>query len=183
MDGIRHDKVTQGLYWNRSRLHGCSCGAVSINGGKAGQPEIDQAHRQTAGSPPPASIPLEGWHGQAGVQLWLSRLATDPPRAAQVSGQVTPAIRFLNSRAIEAGGNPPGAFCIAVDSERKPAVIRAICPGCGDWLGMTLGGTGWKWDGDRQRPTLSPSILHNKKHGGCGWHGFLTAGEFKECGL
>lgn len=29
--------------------------------------------------------------------------------------------------------------------------------------------------------SMTPSIVCNKEHGGCGWHGFLTNGEFKEC--
>lgn len=36
----------------------------------------------------------------------------------------------------------------------------------------------WRWDGDIERPTLTPSINCT---GGCGWHGYLTAGVFKEC--
>jgi hypothetical protein len=38
----------------------------------------------------------------------------------------------------------------------------------------------WKWDGNAAAPTLSPSINCNGP-GGCGWHGHLTAGEFKGC--
>lgn len=34
----------------------------------------------------------------------------------------------------------------------------------------------WQWDGNPDKPTLTPSI--NCK--GC-WHGWLTAGEFKTC--
>lgn len=37
----------------------------------------------------------------------------------------------------------------------------------------------WKWDGNREAPTLTPSILH--WGGGRGepatWHGYLTAGK------
>lgn len=36
----------------------------------------------------------------------------------------------------------------------------------------------WNWDGNESSPTLTPS-LH--KTSGCGWHGYLTAGVFKEC--
>jgi len=35
---------------------------------------------------------------------------------------------------------------------------------------------GWKWDGDKEKPTVTPSILINP----CGWHGYLTKGQFKE---
>jgi len=39
----------------------------------------------------------------------------------------------------------------------------------------------WGWDGNRERPTLTPSInciaeKDGKPTGGCGWHGFITAG-------
>lgn len=36
------------------------------------------------------------------------------------------------------------------------------------------GATIWHWDGNKDAPTLKPSIL-NPSEGG--WHGFLTAGE------
>lgn len=39
----------------------------------------------------------------------------------------------------------------------------------------------WGWDGDLERPTITPSIncvaeKDGKPSGGCGWHGFITAG-------
>lgn len=34
----------------------------------------------------------------------------------------------------------------------------------------------WQWDGNTDRPTLSPSIHSVKERGGCGWHGYLRAG-------
>lgn len=39
----------------------------------------------------------------------------------------------------------------------------------------------WGWDGNRERPTLTPSIncqseRDGKPAGGCGWHGFITNG-------
>lgn len=43
----------------------------------------------------------------------------------------------------------------------------------------------WKWDGNLERPTLSPSInciavdKAGQPTGGCGWHGHIIAGEFK----
>ncbi len=41
----------------------------------------------------------------------------------------------------------------------------------------------WGWDGDRDRPTLTPSIncvaeKDGKPTGGCGWHGHITNGSF-----
>jgi hypothetical protein len=37
----------------------------------------------------------------------------------------------------------------------------------------------WTWDGDLDRPTLSPSVNCNGA-GGCGWHGWVRAGVFVE---
>lgn len=51
----------------------------------------------------------------------------------------------------------------------------------------TSKGHSWKWDGNREAPTLTPSInclAHNpknpkEKYAGCGWHGWITAGDIK----
>ncbi len=39
----------------------------------------------------------------------------------------------------------------------------------------------WAWNGDLDRPTITPSInclaeKNGKPTGGCGWHGFITNG-------
>lgn len=34
-------------------------------------------------------------------------------------------------------------------------------------------GAYWNWDGNREAPTLTPSILHNRDK----WHGYMTKGE------
>lgn len=43
----------------------------------------------------------------------------------------------------------------------------------------------WAWDGNLERPTISPSINclardpeTGQVFGGCGWHGYIRAGEF-----
>lgn len=36
--------------------------------------------------------------------------------------------------------------------------------------------TMWQWDGNKEKPTLSPSIMHDNH-----WHGYLRAGVFEEC--
>jgi hypothetical protein len=61
------------------------------------------------------------------------------------------------------------------------------CPcGCGDIrslpikkVGSYLGG--WGWNGNRDRPTLLPSIKHLAKADGtgCTWHGFLKDGNWE----
>ena len=63
------------------------------------------------------------------------------------------------------------------------------CPGCGSKSFLALDGENPepRWTvtaGDLQKPetvTLSPSIFHTKERGGCGWHGYLTAGVFRPC--
>jgi len=61
----------------------------------------------------------------------------------------------------------------------KDAGITFRCPGCNHLGGVSFLPGGWKWDGNREAPTVTPSILHNK--GVCGWHGYLTAGMFIAC--
>ena len=34
----------------------------------------------------------------------------------------------------------------------------------------------WKWDGNLDEPTLTPSI---QRHGACNWHGYLRKGSFE----
>ncbi len=37
-------------------------------------------------------------------------------------------------------------------------------------------GASWAWDGNRDAPTITPSIDCSRV---CGWHGWLTAGQFR----
>lgn len=41
----------------------------------------------------------------------------------------------------------------------------------------------WNWNGDREKPSLTPSILHwgNGKEKPSTWHGYLTDGVLKKC--
>jgi hypothetical protein len=61
-----------------------------------------------------------------------------------------------------------------------------ICPcGCKHMRMIPVtqdGSYGWAWDGDQVAPTLTPSILHtvSERSANCGWHGYLTAGVFKQ---
>jgi hypothetical protein len=41
-----------------------------------------------------------------------------------------------------------------------------------------LKGCVWSWDGNRERPTVTPSINCNGK-AGCGWHGHVNEGVVK----
>ncbi len=57
--------------------------------------------------------------------------------------------------------------------------INFQCPcGCGSLLGVSFHKGGWTWNGNREKPTVRPSILHVE---GCKWHGYLTDGQFVEC--
>lgn len=43
-------------------------------------------------------------------------------------------------------------------------LVTFCCPGCSNWHGVTIGhpnnrGAQWTWNGDVDRPTISPSIL------------------------
>lgn len=72
------------------------------------------------------------------------------------------------------------------------ASILFVCPNghrCSVLLGPTFVGRPtpddlciWGWDGNLERPTLTPSIdciavKDGKPTGGCGWHGHITNGE------
>jgi hypothetical protein len=81
-------------------------------------------------------------------------------------------------------GDPPGTFCWR---QQGPGVgtpggryILYVCPHGRGYCGVPIrpnhlaNGAGWTHDGNDDRPTLSPSV---NCIGGCGWHGFVTAGE------
>ena len=73
-----------------------------------------------------------------------------------------------------------GALAGSIKFWSQDGVTRGmhfVCPcGCGSVLGVEF--PPWTWNGDRERPTVTPSIQHMN---GCKWHGFLTDGEFREC--
>lgn len=52
-----------------------------------------------------------------------------------------------------------------------------ICPKCGEEDYMPIDSErGWVFSGTMETPTLRPSILHRP----CGWHGYLTNGNWEE---
>lgn len=77
---------------------------------------------------------------------------------------------------------PPGSAKWAVDREGKISALIFTCPcGCGEISAVNISppaDKGWQWNGNRDLPTLTPSIQRTE---GCHWHGYLTAGEFKAC--
>jgi hypothetical protein len=93
------------------------------------------------------------------------------------------------------GGAPNGIDAEPGDCQRRepyrgeidPRLMFA-CPGCGQWGSIPVGhpkpAKSPSWDivaGSLDDPTtlsLTPSILCQSC---CGWHGYLTSGEFRSC--
>lgn len=78
----------------------------------------------------------------------------------------------------------PGTCEIVNSSDPAHIKLRYVCPcGCGR-LRIVHAKTGekvqgcWAWNGDRNKPTLTPSINCLQ---GCKWHGFITDGVFTTC--
>ena len=67
-----------------------------------------------------------------------------------------------------------GAICYMNDPVEG---IALKCPCCAreTYIPLQEPGPVWKWDGNKEKPTLSPSIQFV---GGCRWHGWLRGGEF-----
>ncbi len=78
----------------------------------------------------------------------------------------------------------PGEGKYGSDDGRLSAILYR-CPGCGEPVSCDLKPTdrkpSWEMTGTKEKPTLNPSIIHDKKLGGCGWHGYLTDGVFRPC--
>lgn len=85
----------------------------------------------------------------------------------------------------------PGAALLE-ELDDGSMIFEWICPcGCGQLHFISISTEqrphGWKWDGNREKPTLKPSLGMHPKDGrafdgsGYHWHGYLTAGEFLEC--
>lgn len=77
----------------------------------------------------------------------------------------------------------PGASVWLRDAVREqPAVLVFVCPcGCGATVRIPVkpfDPMGWTWDGNLERPTLSPSIQRTT---GCRWHGWLRNGVLTTC--
>lgn len=88
-------------------------------------------------------------------------------------------------------GFAPGDWTFSSDDEH-PKWLRFGCPrGTGECTvpirpQTTRDGHGWNFDGNRDAPTLTPSInclseYNGHPSAGCGWHGHVRAGRFEEC--
>lgn len=67
-----------------------------------------------------------------------------------------------------------GDAMIDIKDGKKQLVI--CCPQCGQ-ISASAGNHIY----NEETQSYTPSIVHNKELGGCGWHGWLTNGEFKSC--
>jgi hypothetical protein len=85
-----------------------------------------------------------------------------------------PATLFRDFSEME--GSAPGS--IAFEADEKGLFYMCPC-GCGLEGFLPFRGKAeperpsWIWDGNRDKPTLAPSILRTA---GCHWHGYLQAG-------
>ena len=70
-------------------------------------------------------------------------------------------------RPIAEGERPTHLWLIEPDGRAAKIAIRPE---------VQLNGASWEWDGDLEKPTLSPSINAGKG----GWHGWLRAGEMTD---
>lgn len=81
----------------------------------------------------------------------------------------------------------PGDFCwLRTSHSDEIGAIGLLCPACGCEHDVPVkpgNPQGWGWDGNQERPTLSPSIFfsagHGKRNPDCRWHGFLQNGEWR----
>lgn len=63
------------------------------------------------------------------------------------------------------------------DATHVIAGIHFLCPRR-NIHGITFRAGSWQWDGNRDKPTITPSIASQE----CGMHVFMTAGEWVPCG-
>lgn len=86
---------------------------------------------------------------------------------------------------------PPGHFYWSIDPEDGERLIWMMLPRQDNDEGspciLTVRPTpdtpSWGWDGNIEKPTLTPSVFHDPRNPESPhhWHGFITAGEMKGC--
>lgn len=82
---------------------------------------------------------------------------------------------------LEEANGAPGSYAFEADDRG----LFYLCPcGCGAQGFLPFRGraegvhASWEWDGKRDTPTLSPSVLRTA---GCRWHGYLQRGVWEPC--
>lgn len=65
---------------------------------------------------------------------------------------------------------------LVVIGRNKQKQLIIVCPKCGK-----KSGSSGNHVYNEETKTYHPSIVHNMKLGGCGWHGWLRNGIFTEC--
>lgn len=88
-------------------------------------------------------------------------------------------IKFVDDLFVDGKQPERGDAVYHSQGDVQVAGITFCCPGCGRLGGVSFMPGGWTWDGNREAPTVQPSILHDNPR--CGWHGYLTNGEFVPC--
>lgn len=82
----------------------------------------------------------------------------------------------------EAIKHGPGAFYFSKNHSHllfvSPGliIVSSVCITRGDDMVNANNMPLWKWDGNTEKPTLSPSL-----HLSGTWHGFLRSGRFESC--
>lgn len=93
-------------------------------------------------------------------------------------------VRFPDCSDADVIGGAPGAFCWMVPGPARVGTYRHLCmrlPGGSVGVVPVEGPHAWIWDGDEDRPTLSPSVLQRDHDGVELWHGFIRAGRMESC--
>jgi hypothetical protein len=79
---------------------------------------------------------------------------------------------------------PAGSFEFYKSGEREIAGMIYCCPcGCRKLGALAFRphpSPSWEWDGNKEQPTLSPSV-HDIPNGKTHWHGYLRAGVWESC--
>lgn len=95
----------------------------------------------------------------------------------------TPPVVATLCQDIDSVKGKPGAFEFYSDSTRGIAGMIYACPcGCKRLGSLAFrparldDHASWEWNGNKEKPTLTPSV-HHVGH----WHGFLTDGVWVSC--
>jgi len=78
---------------------------------------------------------------------------------------------------------PAGAVKFYDADGQSPFGFHFQCPcGCRSVGGVRVAGSGaWQWNGSRDKPTVSPSVLLYEADQRPHWHGYLRNGVWESC--